>query len=110
MRSVKILLACSFVLVAAAVTAIQSSVPKTARRQVQNTALQAPGATLLADGGDPLPRPKTPVLIADGGDPLPRPKPSAFADGGDPLPRPKPSVLVADGGDPLPRPTPPASV
>lgn len=51
---------------------------------------------IVADGGDPLPRPP---LVADGGDPLPRP-PLAF-DGGDPLPRPP---LVADGGDPLPRP------
>lgn len=53
-------------------------------------------ATLLADGGEPLPRPP---LAADGGEPLPRPP--SVADGGEPLPRPP---LMADGGEPLPRP------
>jgi hypothetical protein len=53
-------------------------------------------ATVVADGGDPLP---IPPLVADGGDPLPIPP--LVADGGDPLPIPP---LVADGGDPLPIP------
>ena len=51
---------------------------------------------ILADGGEPLPRPP---LVADGGEPLPRPP--FVADGGEPLPRPP---LTADGGEPLPRP------
>ena len=50
---------------------------------------------VLADGGEPLPRPP---LVADGGEPLPRPP--LIADGGAPLPPP----LLADGGEPLPRP------
>jgi hypothetical protein len=40
-------------------------------------------ATILADGGAPLP---PPVLVADGGAPLP--PPSLMADGGAPLPPP----------------------
>ena len=54
-------------------------------------------ATILADGGAPLP---PPALLADGGAPLP--PPSLLADGGAPLP---PPTLVADGGAPLPPPS-----
>jgi hypothetical protein len=53
-------------------------------------------ATILADGGAPLP---PPMLVADGGAPLT--PPSLMADGGAPLP---PPTLVADGGAPLPPP------
>ena len=53
-------------------------------------------ATILADGGAPLP---PPTLVADGGAPLP--PPMLVADGGAPLP---PPMLVADGGAPLPPP------
>ena len=54
-------------------------------------------ATILADGGAPLP---PPTLVADGGAPLP--PPSLMADGGAPLP---PPSLLADGGAPLPPPS-----
>ncbi len=67
-------------------------------------------ATILADGGAPLPPPSLmadggaplppPTLIADGGAPLP--PPSFMADGGAPLP---PPSLMADGGAPLPPPS-----
>src|SRR6266436_3468133 len=54
-------------------------------------------ATILADGGAPLP---PPLLVADGGAPLP--PPTLVADGGAPLP---PPSLMADGGAPLPPPS-----
>jgi len=54
-------------------------------------------ATILADGGAPLP---PPMLLADGGAPLP--PPMLLADGGAPLP---PPSLMADGGAPLPPPS-----
>ena len=59
-----------------------------------------PNATILADGGAPLP---PPLLVADGGAPLP--PPMLVADGGAPLPPPR---LVADGGAPLPPPNTPS--
>ncbi len=54
-------------------------------------------ATIVADGGAPLP---PPTLVADGGAPLP--PPPLMADGGAPLP---PPALMADGGAPLPPPS-----
>src|SRR5258707_3376711 len=55
-------------------------------------------ATILADGGAPLP---PPLLVADGGAPLP--PPTLVADGWAPPP---PPSLLADRGPPLPPPSP----
>lgn len=57
---------------------------------------------LVADGGDPFPKPPSTgsigssVLTADGGDPFPKPTAVASISS---------SVLTADGGDPFPKPT-----
>lgn len=57
---------------------------------------------LIADGGDPFPKPppsgsiSSSVLTADGGDPFPKPTTVALIGSG---------VLTADGGDPFPKPT-----
>ncbi len=89
MSSAKIVLVSGFVVLTAGALVIPGAISAGPRK------LQNKGPNWIADGSDPLPRPKPPVLVADGSDPLPRPKPP---------------VLVADGSDPLPRPKPPASV
>jgi len=41
------------------------------------------GSLMVAEGGDPMPRPD---MVREGGDPMPRP--DAVREGGDPMPRP----------------------
>lgn len=71
------------------------------------------GPQLVADGGDPMPRPPrgtlvatdevaVNALVADGGDPMPLPKPTRG--GSIAAVQQATGVLVADGGDPMPRP------
>ena len=89
MRFTKILLVCLGLALIAGLDGTQS-------RTATGSANQRIKTTILADGGEPLPRPP---LAVDGGEPFPRPL--LVADGGEPLPRPP---LITDGGEPLPRP------